>query len=81
MHIPYLTCAHSSLKRACAHLILPYTPSEVFVAFLVAENWYVGHIKDSLIPSAFKVRRKKQLAADVEVHRCLMTVYAASVAP
>lgn len=39
-----LTGAHSSLKRSGAHLILPDTPSEVFVAFLVAENWNVGHI-------------------------------------
>ncbi len=61
----YLTGAYPALKRACAHLILTNTTSEVFVAFFVTKNWNVGHIKDSLISSPLKNRRRNELAANV----------------
>ena len=56
----YLTGAHSSLERARAHLILMNATSEVFVAFLVAENWYLGHVEDSLISSPLKNSEKQE---------------------
>ncbi len=63
----YLTGAYSALERVRAHLVLTNTTSEVFVAFLVTKNWYVGHVEDSLISSPLRktVRRKNELAANV----------------
>ncbi len=61
----YLTGAYPALKRACAHLILTNTTSEVFFAFLVTQDWYVGHVEDSLISSPLKNRRRNTLSANV----------------
>lgn len=55
----YLTGAHPALEGSGAHLILTNTTSKVFVAFLVTENWYVGHIEDSLITSSLKNSKKE----------------------
>lgn len=51
--VTYLAGAYTGLERVCAHLILTDTTSEVFVAFLVTKNWYLGHVEDSLISSPF----------------------------
>lgn len=56
----HLTGAYPTLKRACAHLILTDTTSEVFVAFLVTKNWYLGHVEDGLISSPLKNSEKKE---------------------
>lgn len=55
----YLAGTHPALERARAHLVLTNTTSEVFVAFLVTQNWYVGHIEDSLISSPLKQQRDR----------------------
>lgn len=61
--VTYLTSSYSTLERACAHLILTNTTSEVFVAFFVTENWNVGYVKDSLISSPLKIIEKEKLVS------------------
>ena len=53
----YLAGAHPTMERVRAHLVLTNATSEVFVAFLVTQNWYVGHVEDSLISSPLKQQR------------------------
>lgn len=61
-HTPtYLAGSHSTLEGVCAHLVFPDTTPEVFVAFLVANDWDLSHIEDSFISSAFhKTEREKE---------------------
>ena len=47
----YLTGSHSTLERACAHLILTNTTSEVLVACPVAKNRDLGHVEYGRISS------------------------------
>lgn len=61
----HLAGAYPTLERVCAHLILTNSTSEILVAFLVAKNWYVGHIEDSLISRPLKKRRRKELLTNV----------------
>lgn len=56
----YLTGAYATLERAGTHFILTDTTSEVFVAFPVTKNWYLGHVEDSLISSALKCSEEKK---------------------
>lgn len=58
---PYLTGAYPTLERVRAHLILTNSTSEILVAFLVAKNWYVGHIEDSLISRPLNNRKEERV--------------------
>lgn len=53
------------MKRACAHLVLTNTASEVLVAFPVTKYRYVGHVEDGFISSALKDKRGNEWTADM----------------
>lgn len=61
--VTYLTGSHSTLERVCAHLVFTNATPEVLVAFLVAYNWYLCHVEDSLISSPFKDSDKEVIAS------------------